>query len=85
MENTKGTELTLSFNLKGYHLLFTGEIGCAYIDAFFLGDKDPFTAINCWDQENGRSNVISILAFVDRIAAFVDDNADDLSAYYLNR
>lgn len=77
-------QFSLVFTCEGYNLFFLGEIGCAYIDVYFFGNRKPFTTINCHDSATGKSNINSMKDFADYVANFVEKNADDLPAYFTN-
>ena len=85
LRSRKGKELTLAFNCKDYNLFFTGTIGAVYINAFFQGDKYPFSVINCWNYVDKKSGINGMLDFTNHIVDFVYDNADDLPVYFYNR
>lgn len=94
MENTTGIinilgkgnngQFSLAFNCEGYDLFFSGEKGCAYIDVYFFGNTDPFTTINCWDYRQEKSGINDMIDFANYVADFVEENADNLPAYFAN-
>lgn len=80
----KDGKFTMRYTCIGYDLFFSGEIGCVYIDAFFQGKQDPFTAINCWDYDEEKSRINNVIDFANHIADFIGNNFLDLPTYFAN-
>ena len=94
MENTTGItnilgkenngQFSLVFTCEGYNLFFLGEIGCNYIDVYFFGNRNPFTAINCYNYIAGKSDINDMKDFANYVADWVEENTDDLPKYFAN-